>query len=88
VVTGAVGSWQAVPDRREPTKVHDAAVERRKDSRVTVRMSPEQYDCLLDAAKFYGVAPTTLARMLVNRGVHAILDEERRDRRFFGDDGG
>lgn len=54
---------------------------------MTVRMTPTQYELLGEAAKLYGVPPTTLARMLIKRGVSAILDEERRDRYLHADDG-
>jgi hypothetical protein len=46
---------------------------------VNVRLDRDQYRDLCDAADLYGVAPTTMARMLVRRGARAVLDERRRD---------
>jgi hypothetical protein len=34
------------------------------------------YEALVRAARLYGARPTTLARLLVNRGVRAVLDRE------------
>jgi hypothetical protein len=81
-----------LPGRRtlvehERSREFDAALEPRKEWRVTVRMTPMQYERLGEAARLYGVRPTTLARMLIKRGATAILDEERRDRYLHGDDG-
>jgi hypothetical protein len=57
---------------------------RRSQRRVTVRLDWSQYGELQRAAELYGVRPTTLARMLINRGVAAILTEYRRDEMGFG----
>ena len=61
------------PDREEP-----------RDRQVNVRLDPRRYRDLCKAADLYGVAPTTMARMLVRRGVLAVLDERRRDDYFHG----
>jgi hypothetical protein len=42
---------------------------------VNVKLREHERAQLEQAARRYGVAPSTLARMLVNRGVKAILDE-------------
>jgi hypothetical protein len=48
-----------------------------------LRLRPRHYERLRRAASLYGVRPTTLARMMVVRGVNAILDAElERDRRL------
>lgn len=39
------------------------------------RIGPEGYERLGEAARLFGVRPTTLARMLVTRGVDAALRE-------------
>jgi hypothetical protein len=39
-----------------------------------VRLSPAQYQRLASAAELHGVAPTTLARVLINRGAVAVLN--------------
>jgi hypothetical protein len=49
----------------------------RKDRQVGVKLSAEDYDALVDAADIYGITPTTLARMLVRRGVLAVLRGDR-----------
>jgi hypothetical protein len=49
------------------------------ERQVNVRLSPYHYRDLCAAADLYGVAPTTMARMLVRRGTRAVLDERRRD---------
>ena len=45
---------------------------------VGIRLSPDQYGELSRAAELYGVAPGTMARMLVKRGSRAVLDARRR----------
>jgi hypothetical protein len=40
---------------------------------VGVKLRPVDYDLLAQAAELYGVAPSTLARMLVRRGAQAII---------------
>jgi hypothetical protein len=43
---------------------------------VGIRLKSFDYELLARAAELYGVAPSTLARMLVRRGARAILDRE------------
>jgi hypothetical protein len=57
----------------------------RSDSRPDVRqvglkLAREDYDQLAEAADAYGVRPTTLARMLIRRGVRAMLKADRAER--------
>jgi hypothetical protein len=57
----------------------------RKDyKQVGVRLSWEQYGALERAAKIYGVAPTTMARMLIKRGAEAVVESHWRELRSFG----
>jgi hypothetical protein len=49
------------------------------ERQVNVRLNAHHYRDLSKAADLYGVAPTTMARMLVRRGTKAVLDERRRD---------
>jgi hypothetical protein len=51
---------------------------RRGNPQVSVRLRPMDFDRLRRAADLYGVRPTTLARMMVIRGVRAIHDAELR----------
>ncbi len=53
---------------------------RRGNPQVSVRPRPLDFDRLRRAAQFYGVRPTTFARMMVIRGVNAILEAELRKR--------
>jgi hypothetical protein len=55
----------------------------RGNPQVSIRLRPFDFRRLRQAAELYGVRPTTLARMMVIRGVKAILDAElRRDGEF------
>jgi hypothetical protein len=46
---------------------------------VNFRLGPDEHARLLDAARLFGMPPTTLARVLTVRGVDAALYEQRRD---------
>jgi hypothetical protein len=48
----------------------------RGNPQVGVRLRPLDFERLRKAADLYGVRPTTLARMMVIRGINAILDAE------------
>jgi hypothetical protein len=48
----------------------------RGNPQVSVRLRPSDFERLRRAAELYGVRPTTLARMMVIRGIRAILDAE------------
>jgi hypothetical protein len=50
----------------------------------SLRLRWDQFDRLQGAARVYGCSPTMLARILVNRGAKAIVDEHLRHRRLFG----
>jgi hypothetical protein len=45
-----------------------------------IRLRPKHWERLLDAARMYGVRPTTMARMMIVRGTNAIYDAEMRAR--------
>jgi hypothetical protein len=47
---------------------------------VGVRLRQTDFHRLCRAAEIYGVRPTTMARMMILRGVKAILDAELRDK--------
>jgi hypothetical protein len=40
---------------------------------VGIKLTHADYELLAEAAELYGVAPSTLARMLVRRGAHAVV---------------
>ena len=46
---------------------------------VNFRLGPDEHARLREAARLFGMPPTTLARVLTVRGVNAALYEERRD---------
>ena len=48
----------------------------RDSKQLGLRLRPEHFERLCQAADVYGVRPTTLARMMVIRGVNAIRDAE------------
>jgi hypothetical protein len=45
-----------------------------------IRLRPKHWDRLLEAARLYGVRPTTMPRMMIVRGTNAIHDAELRAR--------
>ncbi len=58
----------------------------RGNPQVSVRLRPRDFERLSRAADLYGVPRTTFARMMVIRGVGAVLDAElRRKAEFLGD---
>jgi hypothetical protein len=50
----------------------------RGNPQVSVRLRPRDFQRLRQAAEIYGARPTTFARMMVIRGVGAVLDAELR----------
>lgn len=56
-----------------------AAVKRERSGvrQVGIKLREADYEMLAEAAALYGVAPSTLARMLVRRGTLAIFERER-----------
>lgn len=50
----------------------------RGNPQVSVRLRPRDFERLRRAADLYGVRPTTFARMMVIRGIGAILEAELR----------
>jgi len=65
------------PGPREPSEDRDRR-RRIYTRQVCIRLAPEGFAELSRAAELYGVAPTTMARMLVTRGAKSILDSRRR----------
>jgi hypothetical protein len=56
----------------------------RATHQVSVRLRPDQWERLLRVAEWSGVPPTTMARILINRGAKAIIDEDLRQWRRYG----
>jgi hypothetical protein len=50
---------------------------RRRSKQVGMRLTPDDYDVLADAARVHGVAPSTLARILTVAGARALLSRTR-----------
>jgi hypothetical protein len=67
---------RALPD--EETRFSRDAWGGRGNPQVSIRLRPHDFERLDRAAELYGVRRTTLARMMVIRGVKAILDTELR----------
>jgi hypothetical protein len=65
---------RSLPDRE--TRFSRDTYGGRGNPQVSVRLRPLDFDRLRRAAELYGVRPTTLARMMVIRGVGAILDAD------------
>jgi hypothetical protein len=84
----APGVWMPGPDHfdRDPepgdgTDFGTDGPEREYTSRqLGLRLRPKHYERLLEAARLYGVRPTTMARMMIVRGTNAIHDAELRAR--------
>lgn len=55
-----------------------------RERQVNVRLTSLGYDALLEAARAYGLRPTTLARLLIHRGAHAVLTQHRKDEQGSG----
>jgi hypothetical protein len=48
-----------------------------RSRQVNVRLTELGYQALNDAAKAYGLRPSTLARLLIHRGAFAVLERQR-----------
>jgi hypothetical protein len=84
----APGTWMPGPEEldRDPqpadgTDFGTDGPEREYTSRqLGIRLRPKHWERLLEAARLYGVRPTTMARMMIVRGTNAICDAELRAR--------
>ena len=63
----------ALPEASRPDRRRSA---RSRTSQVNVKLTASDHADLKRAAELYGVAPATMAQLLVNRGVRAVLDGE------------
>jgi hypothetical protein len=84
-------SWDDVPWANPPPKVPKVAPPalaagaggagetetRRRSRQVGMRLAPEDYDVLAEAAEAHGVAPSTLARILTVAGAKALVSRTR-----------
>jgi hypothetical protein len=76
-------SAQELPDSAPPEIDLDAlaadAVRPRRARRrqVNVRLTELGYDALREAARAYGLRPSTLARLLIHRGALAVLERQK-----------
>jgi len=48
-----------------------------RDRQVNVRLTQVGFDALAEAARVYGLRPTTLARLLIHRGALAVLEDQK-----------
>lgn len=69
-----------VSDHRDPEETREDQDRRRRvySRQVCVRLGQGQFGELERAADLYGVATSTMARLLVRRGARAVLDHHRR----------
>lgn len=77
--TNPKSGWLESADFRDASAADDGIEDRDRRRRtytrqVCVRLSAAQHAELSNAADLYGVAPGTMARMLVRRGARAVLD--------------
>jgi hypothetical protein len=84
-------SWDKVSWARQPRKVPDVPppalaggdevaselASRRRSRQVGMRLTPDDYELLAEAAKLHGVAPSTLARILTVAGARALVNPTR-----------
>jgi hypothetical protein len=78
--SGWVADEDFVGDERDRPETREDQDRRRLiySRQVCVRLSPGQFGELGSAANLYGVAPSTMARILLRRGARAILEHHRR----------
>jgi hypothetical protein len=83
---GPVRTWTPPRPKRsiptpQPPNPDPPPVPARRSGRwrqVAARLDEEGYEALTKAARIYGVAPSTMARLLIHRGAMAALEQERR----------
>jgi hypothetical protein len=47
-----------------------------RNRQVSIRLDDTGYEALVKAARIYGVAPSTMARLLVQKGAHLAVEDE------------
>ncbi len=73
---------EALPDASPPALDLDAVASDAtrprgsRDRQVNVRLTQLGYEALVEAARTYGLRPTTLARLLIHRGALAVLENQ------------
>jgi hypothetical protein len=80
--TGRVRTWappkhkKTLPVPKLPEDVTQLPAPKRSGRRhqVATRLNDEGYEALVKAARIYGVAPSTLARLLIHRGAMAVVE--------------
>jgi hypothetical protein len=63
----------SLPRAQPPDRVRRSSLRSRQ---VNVKLTPEDGDRLERVARLYGLPRTTMAQLLVNRGVRAVLEDE------------
>jgi hypothetical protein len=58
-------------------RVASELASRRRSRQVGMRLTPDDYELLAEAAKIHGVAPSTLARILTVAGARALVNRTR-----------
>ena len=84
IIRGQLILEDPVPQARDveralPRMPAGAAPPRGRGPQINCRLGPDEHARLLQAARLFGMRPTSLARLLTVRGVDRALYEERRD---------
>jgi predicted HTH domain antitoxin len=67
---------QRLPEPSLPVRSAPARREHVRHKQVNVKLTEEDHGRLEGAARVYGVRPATMAQLLVNRGVRAVLEDD------------
>ncbi len=71
------GGWMPDEALEDAAMGSDGLEPHRREWQVNIRLDYDRYAELRAAADVYGTRPTTLARMLVNRGARAVMAAHR-----------
>jgi hypothetical protein len=67
-----------VPEAPEPGPPPPQPNRLGRRRQVAARLDGEGYKALVEAARIYGVAPSTMARLLIHRGALAVVEKQKR----------
>jgi hypothetical protein len=60
-------------DGPPPIEDRDSRIRLRRTDQVNVRLTTPQFQDLAEAGELYGLSPTEMARLFINRGARAVL---------------
>ncbi len=67
------GTELADVDAPVPIEDRDTRIRLRRTDQVNVRLTTPQFSALARAGELYGLSPTEMARLFINRGARAVL---------------